>query len=92
VSLCPGLSVEALGSVPLFISSSLVYPSPSSSPCGSRTCTVLVTVFPVFPALSVREYSKVYVPIWFMFTIQLVGGLIVPLPSKLSVQLAQLSV
>ena len=56
----------------------------------STTFTVLVTVFPVFPAVSVYVYSKIYVPTTPVFTLPLIIAL--PLPSILSVQSAHDSV
>lgn len=53
--------------------------------------TVLVTRVPVFPALSTYRYSKIYVPTSHVFTNPLVGMVIIPLPSRLSVRLAPLS-
>ena len=52
----------------------------------SVTYTVLVTVFPAFPAVSVYVYCNIYVPTTPVFTLPLIIAL--PLPSTLSVQFA----
>lgn len=67
----------------------------------SVTCTVLVTILPVFPALSTYRYSKRYVHNTHVFTDPLITKLpvlhrvpvkILPVPSTLSVQYAHASV
>lgn len=51
----------------------------------SLIITVLVTIFPVFPAASIFLYVKIYVPIIHVFTDPLVGTAMVQDPSTASV-------
>ncbi len=56
------------------------------------TVTVRVTIFEIFPAVSILEYVRIYVPGIAVFTDPVVGTSIVPLPSILSVHDAPTSV
>lgn len=72
----------------------VIVPLPFSVTTGavwSVTCTILVTVFDILPALSVYLYVSVYTPTVHVCTVPLVAGLIVPAPSTLSVQSAPAS-
>ena len=52
------------------------------------TITILLTIFPVFPAVSVYVYSNTYIPGTLVFTLPLVAVNINPVPSTKSSQLA----